>query len=496
MPSRALRRGAFAAAATMTALALPSAASADVTLEVRNNTLFISSDADADRLLLDADPNAPASRVSVLVNEIQSHSFDRATFGRIQVNGGEGNDRVQVQRGSTFTDDEPLTANLGPGSDTFVGGDGEETVLGEEGGDDLSGGEAEDTLLAGPGDDRVRGGLGNDLVTGGTGRDSFRYDMFDGADEVRAGDDRDTLTIDGTDQRDTVNVDHDAQGNMSVRVLAPATAVTSALDVEVLDFKGRGDRDVLAADPTLQYDLAASGDEGDDFLSGGPGADRILGGDGADAIRGGAGDDKLEGGPQNDALDGGEGADELLGGTGVDIFECDAFDTVGDLEPIDAGDGCATPRPPTPTPAPAPEPGPGAGAPDGGAPAAPVVPGAPAVPAQPQLPPAGGAGELPRGALGFTRPRIAFARTGLKVTLRNTHSAPIRVALGASEKRGRKLHRYARVTRTIAAGQKATVTLKAPRALLRQLKARAAGGRRATVTATNLATGGKLTVRR
>jgi hypothetical protein len=35
----------------------------------------------------------------------------------------ERDDRVQVQPGSTFTDDEPLTANLGPGGDTFVGGE-------------------------------------------------------------------------------------------------------------------------------------------------------------------------------------------------------------------------------------------------------------------------------------------------------------------------------------------------------------------------------------
>ena len=108
--------------------------------------------------------------------------------------------------------------------------------------------------------------------------------------------------------------------------------------------------------------------------------------------------------------------------------------------------------------------------------------------------PAGG--EVARAGLGFSRPRIAFARTGLKVTLRNSERTSIRVALAASEKRGRKAHRYARVTRTVAAGRRVTVTLKAPRALLRQLKASAAGRRRATVTVTDLATGGKLTVRR
>jgi hypothetical protein len=202
-------------------------------------------------------------------------------------------------------------------------------------------------------------------------------------------------------------------------------------------------------------------------------------------VSGGGGDDTLDGGEDDDIVSGGDGADSLRGGGGVDSFSCDPLDLLFDREAIDFADGCAEPAPPAPPVAPVP----GDGA------------GAPAAPSQPAPPSGvggvgGATGALPRGALGFGKPRIALTRTGLKVVLRNTHSAPIRVAFAANERRGRTLHRYARVTKTVAAGRRVTVTLKAPRALARQLKARAAGRRRPAVTVTNPATGGKLTVRK
>jgi hypothetical protein len=89
---------------------------------------------------------------------------------------------------------------------------------------------------------------------------------------------------------------------------------------------------------------------------------------------------------------------------------------------------------------------------------------------------------------------VTLARNGVKVALRVDGATPVRLSLAATERHGRKLHRYRSVRRTIPAGARVTVTLKAPRALQRQLR-RARGKRRPTVTVTNLATGARVTAR-
>jgi hypothetical protein len=193
---------------------------------------------------------------------------------------------------------------------------------------------------------------------------------------------------------------------------------------------------------------------------------------GGDTFNGGGGDDRISGADGEDKIDGGPGADRLTGGDDPDTFTCDGADTLVDFVPGEIESGCF----PVVDPPPAREPDP----------VAPVEPGAPGAPSAPATP----------SKLGFARPRVVATRTGLKVVVRSTAAQPITVALRATERRGRKLHRYRGVRKTIPAGRRVAVKLKAPRALLRQIRAARGGKRRAAVTVTNVATGAKLTARR
>jgi hypothetical protein len=118
------------------------------------------------------------------------------------------------------------------------------------------------------------------------------------------------------------------------------------------------------------------------------------------------------------------------------------------------------------------------------------------------LPPANPLGGPPAGFKGFSSPR-ASGRTGnLIVTFPNTFTSPIRVRVGASESIPRTAaasFRYRSVTRTIQPGARARITLRASAKLRRALKKRLAKKgrlvRRPRVTVTNVATGGRRTVR-
>jgi hypothetical protein len=252
--------------------------------------------------------------------------------------------------------------------------------------------------------------------------------------------------------------------------------------VERVFFNGDGGDDELGVEPDVDLVdfIQADGGDGNDDLVAGQGDDELFGGSDDDVLRGAAGDDTLEGEAGDDRIDGGEGADPLTGGTGADTFTCDGADSLLDLEPEDIVDGCGAGREPAPPALPDPPASPRPPAPRPPA-SAPVVPPAPSPPAD-----GGGAPARPQ-ARAFTRPRISLTRVGLRVTLRNTSARDIRVAVGARE-RGR---RYRTKRKVIRAGARATITLKAPRRVLRSAKRR-----RAVVTVTDLASGEKVTVRK
>src|SRR5262252_3981543 len=93
--------------------------------------------------------------------------FPRASVMRIEVDAGDGNDRVLIdETNGVFTDKIPTTLDGGAGNDTLDGGSGAETLIG------------------GSGNDRIDGHKGNDRAAMGAGDDEFVWDPGDGSDTI------------------------------------------------------------------------------------------------------------------------------------------------------------------------------------------------------------------------------------------------------------------------------------------------------------------------
>jgi Ca2+-binding RTX toxin-like protein len=267
------------------------------------------------------------------------------------------------------TDDDTLIGS--PGADVLKGGGGADTIKGNDDNDTIEGDAGADDLQGGPGDDRFRWnpGDGNDTVQGQSGQfdtltftgsdASERIDLsanggrlsltrnighialdvnrvekleinpLEGADRVFAhslvgtdvnavhidlerasnrGDlDPDTVTVDGTDQADTLLVGG-SRGDATVFYSAsPFTSidVTNAdASLDQLTIRGRGGDDNILANGLSADAIRLQIDGGDDN-------DFLVGGDGDDIIFGGNNDDFLQGGPGNDTLDGGPGSNIL-----------------------------------------------------------------------------------------------------------------------------------------------------------------------------------------
>jgi Ca2+-binding RTX toxin-like protein len=322
--------------------------------------------------------------------------------------GGEDTDTVEVNGGGgaeQFT----TTANgtrvrfdrLDPAPFAIDIGTSEKLVLNANGGDDrhsatgnlaaliaitVDGGAGNDTLLGSNGVDIVLGGDGNDFVDGqqgndvaflGAGDDTFQWDPGDGSDVVEGQDGTDTLTFNGSNISENMEVS--ANGSR-VRFTRDVAAITMDLnDVESIVAKTLGGADNLVVNDlsgtdvtNVVGDLAAAGGgddaqpdnvitsatNGSDFVNvvgAGPNAqvsglsalvsvagasaatDRLTvhalaGDDVIDALEvaagavaltldGGDGDDVILGGAGNDTLLGGAGDDVLLGGPGTDTID-------------------------------------------------------------------------------------------------------------------------------------------------------------------------------
>lgn len=193
-----------------------------------------------------------------------------AAEGGTRVDGGDGNDRIEVL---TYTQPYVATRDTiigGLGVDTITAGARDSTIYGdlESGGDVGSA-------------DSIRAGAGSDQIYGAGGADKLYGD--DGNDTLWGGIDNDLLV--GGAGTDTLY--------------------------------GEAGRDTL--DGGAEDDILWGGAD-DDALSGGDGNDTLDGADGIDSLTGGAGNDILQGGAGNDLLVGSEGNDTLTGGTGDDTF--------------------------------------------------------------------------------------------------------------------------------------------------------------------------------
>ncbi|MBZ0231291.1 MAG: hypothetical protein K8M05_03000 [Deltaproteobacteria bacterium] len=107
--------------------------------------------------------------------------FDRATFERILVDAGGGDDVIRMDElVAAFTLEEAVTIRGGAGNDTIIGGIGPEHIQGGTGHDAVFPGRGTDTVDLGDGDDTVTWNPGDssDVIEGGGGLDRL---MFHGA---------------------------------------------------------------------------------------------------------------------------------------------------------------------------------------------------------------------------------------------------------------------------------------------------------------------------
>ena len=145
---------------------LPGAAEAAVVSTVSADTLNITGDAAADRITLRLAPGTPGTLE--VDTESADFAFDRATFTKISVRSGAGNDDIRIDESNGTFIDEATTIESGAGADLVLGGRGAEVI---------AGGDDNDLVLAGAGDDSVLLGGGDDTAVQGA-LDGF--DVFDG----------------------------------------------------------------------------------------------------------------------------------------------------------------------------------------------------------------------------------------------------------------------------------------------------------------------------
>jgi Ca2+-binding RTX toxin-like protein len=427
---------------------------ASYTAGVQNGTLQIKGNGASDKLALRLSPTDPNTlQVDVGEDGTVDFSFDRSTFTAINVQAGGGDDEVRVDDSFGSFADDTLTIDGGAGNDTLIGGDGNDVLIGGAGNDTVIGGRGSDTALLGAGADSFtwNPGDGSDTVEGQAGNDTLDFngsnanenidlsangsrvrlfrdvanvtqDMngienlalstLGGSDNVTvhdlsgtdlnhadvnlsaaggSGDGQpDTVTADGTDGADTVDVGSNSAGDVVVSGLATqlqvsgSEAATSASPGDTVQVNTLGGDDTIsngigvsgpagigidggAGSDTVTY----SGSQGDDTIGIAPngtavstfapgtasspqnttgvenldvlgrgGNDTIAGsnglasltnlsidgGSGDDTIRGGDGNDQLIGGSGNDSIDGGRGADVALLGAGADNFTWDPGD--------------------------------------------------------------------------------------------------------------------------------------------------------------------------
>lgn len=279
------------------------------------------------------------------------------------VDGGDGNDTIEG----------------GNGNDTFYGGNGNDVMDGNRGDDTAYMGEGDDLFIWDPGD-------GSDLIDGEKGYDTMRFngsgsnedfdftangdflrffrsvgeivmdttsveqvdlnanggedtvtinDLQDtdvkaininlgGPTDPQTGDGaKDTVTVNGTTQKDTISIYGDADG-VVVEGLASKVSITYAeYDKDTLIVNGDGGNDKIDASGLAKDTIQLS----------------INGGAGKDTLIGGQGDEYIDGGEGNDLIIAGYGNDTVTGGTGRDAFRFNApdegVDTITDFNPLE-----------------------------------------------------------------------------------------------------------------------------------------------------------------
>ncbi len=109
---------------------------------------------------------------SVLVAEMNGRVIDEqyaADVARIQISGGLGNDRIEIdETAGVIAIRTALSGNAG--NDVLIGGSSHDILDGGAGNDTLIGNAGNDILFGEAGNDSLTGGAGTDLLDGGAGR--------------------------------------------------------------------------------------------------------------------------------------------------------------------------------------------------------------------------------------------------------------------------------------------------------------------------------------
>jgi hypothetical protein len=152
----------------------------------------------ADAIVVEPTPENPAVLRAVINGQVAG-TAELSPITRIEIDGGDGDDRISVQLGSAASavatrlvggkGNDFLTGSAN--ADVIVGGVGNDTLEGGAGDDTLDGDAGNDRLLGGDGKDTLRGGVGNDVLAGGSGNDVLVGDK--GPDRLKGGDDDDNL---------------------------------------------------------------------------------------------------------------------------------------------------------------------------------------------------------------------------------------------------------------------------------------------------------------
>ena len=327
-------------AATLT-VALPTAAEASVIPSVSNGTLTVTGDGAADSITL--------RLVSPTTLDVNGTTFARATFSKIAIRSGAGDDSIRIADALT----EAVTIESGPGADTVVGGPGTEAIASGDDADLVHPGAGDDTVQLGAGDDTVIQGDGFDQIDGQAGKDRLQAIGSDDSEEF-------TLQANGVKARiarDTGPATTDSSGVEALEVIAsggpdlvdigdlgPTEVLSVETDLGTFDSAGDqiavqgtdefdnisvrpflDDVRVEGLDPTIQIQsarasedrLTVSGRGGVDFISAGNGTGARI----ALTFGGGAGTDVLDGSDAADTLLGGPDADVVTGGRGDDVID-------------------------------------------------------------------------------------------------------------------------------------------------------------------------------